>query len=168
VKRLLALKLAAGACVGCASDSGYRFADAYRTDVRTVAVPIFANSTFSHGLEATLTDALVKEIHRTTPWRVAPADAADTILTGAITDVDLRRLSRGSETGMVQEVAVQLTVTFEWKRTATGEVMVSRSNFRAAEPFVPARGARERLNLGERAATDQMARDIVAELRSSW
>lgn len=166
----IALAIAIGAelaLTGCGS-SGYRFSDAYRTDVRTVAVPMFENATFAHGMEATLTDAIVKEIHRTTPWRVAPSDAADTTLSGAITAADLRRLSRGSETGLVQESAVELTVTFEWKRNATGEVLVARRNFRAAEPFVPARGAQERIELGEHASADELARTIVAELRSSW
>lgn len=161
---LVAACSGAGSCAG----GGYTFTDAYRTDVRTVAVPVFENSTYSHGLEFILTDALIKEIHRTTPWRVAPTDAADTILSGTITSAEMRRLSRGRETGMAQEVAFEIAVTFEWKRSATGEVLVSRRNFRAADPFVPARGARERLNLGERSAADQMARDIVAELRSSW
>jgi hypothetical protein len=152
---------------GCGK-GGYAFQDAYRTDIRTVAVPIFKNPTFFHGLEVTLTDAIVKEIHRTTPWRVASADGAETILSGSIDSAELRRLSRGSETGMVQEVAFEITVSFEWKKNAGGEVLVARRNFRSADAFVPARGAQERLNLGERAAVDQLARDIVAELRSSW
>lgn len=157
----------ASACfvVGC---GGYKFQDAHRTDIRTVAVPVFENTTFSHGLEVTLTDALIKEIHRSTPWRVASADAAESVLSGSIDSAELRRLSRGSETGMVQEVAFEISVSFEWKKNRGGEVLVSRRNFRAADPFVPARGANERLNLGERAAVDQLARDIVAELRSSW
>lgn len=154
----------------CASDphSGYSFTDAHRTDIRTVAVPIFENGTFSHGIEFQLTDAVIKEIHRATPWRVAPRDEADTTLTGSITSVELRRLSKGSETGMVQEVAVDIAVAFEWKKNRTGELLISRRNFRAPEAFVPARGARERLEFGEAATIDQMARDIVAELRSSW
>ncbi len=151
---------------GCST--GYSFSDAYRTDIRTIAVPMFRNSSFSHGLEITLTDAIIKEIHRTTPWRVAPADSAETTLSGSIDAADLRRLSRGSETGMVQEAAFEITVSFDWKKNATGESLVARRNFRSADPFVPARGAQERLNLGERSAVDQLARDIVAELRSSW
>jgi hypothetical protein len=154
----------------CASDprSGYSFTDAHRTDIRTVAVPIFENGTFSHGLEFQLTDAVIKEIHRATPWRVAPRDEADTTLSGSITSVELRRLSRGSETGMVQEVAVDIAVAFEWKKNRSGEILIARRNFRAPESFVPARGANERLEFGEAATIDQMARDIVAELRSSW
>ncbi|MDX2114866.1 MAG: LPS assembly lipoprotein LptE [Planctomycetota bacterium] len=172
MSRLMLLKCCAATLLvaGCASSpqQGYSFTDAYRADVRTVAVPIFENSTFSHGLEFTLTDAIIKEIHRTTPWRVTSGDGADTTLSGAITDSEMRRLSRGSETGLVQELAVQLTVDFDWKKNRSGEVLVSRRNFKAADPFVPARGARERLNLGERAAIDELAKDIVAELRSSW
>lgn len=150
---------------GC---GGYQFTDAHRTDVRTVAVPVFQNVTFSQGLEVTLTDAIIREIHRATPWRVASADSAETVLSGSIDAAELRRLSRGSETGMVQEVAFEITVSFEWRKSRGSEVLVSRRNFRSSDPFVPARGARERLNLGERAAVDQLARDIVAELRSSW
>lgn len=155
---------------GCSSDpkSGYAFRDAHRTDIRTVAVPVFENSTFSHGLEFALTDAVIKEIHRSTPWRVAPRDEADTTITGAITESELRRLSRSSETGLVQEMAVDLAVSFEWKRNRTGEVLVSRTNFRAPETFVAARGAGERLELGQASTVDQLAKDIVAELRSSW
>ena len=155
---------------GCSSDprSGFAFQDAYRADVRTVAVPVFDNGSFHHGLELTLTDALIKEIHRTTPWRVAGGDEADTTLSGSITSVELRRLLRNSETGLVQEMATDVAVSFEWKRNRTGEVMVSRRNFRSSEAFVPARGAQERLELGERATIDRLAKDIVSELRSSW
>ena len=162
-----AVALAASAC---SSDpaTGYSFNSTYRTDIQTVAVPIFDNTTFSHGLEITLTDAIVKEIHRSTPWRVTTIDQAQTTLGGAITRSELRKLSRQSESGLVLEQAVELTVSFEWKRNTSGEVLVARRNFKASDQFTPAQGARERLELGERAAIDRMARDIVSELRSSW
>jgi len=154
----------------CASDPtrGYALASAYREDVRTVSVPVFDNTTFSHGLEIQLTDAVIKEIHRTTPWRVAPSEGADSSLTGTITASNLRVLSRQRGTGLAQELAVQLTVSFEWKDSRTGEVLVARQNFRAADTFTPSQGVEERLELGERAAIDRLARDIVAELRTSW
>jgi hypothetical protein len=167
---LVAVAVAFTLPAGCASDprSGYSFADAHRTDVRTVAVPVFDNSTFFHGLEFSLTDAIIKEIHRSTPWRVADVEAADTTLRGSIDDVDLRRLSRGSETGIVQEQAVDMEVSFEWKQNRTGQVLVARRKFRAAESFVPAQGSQERLELGEEGTIDQLAKDLVAELRGSW
>lgn len=154
----------------CASDPrrGYTLGSAHREDVRTVSVPVFDNTTYSHGLEVLLTDAVIKEVHRSTPWRVVPTESAETALTGSITGSDLRLLSRQRGTGLAQELAVQLTVSFEWKDARTGEVLVARQNFRSADTFTPSQGVQERLELGERAAVDRLAKDIVAELRSSW
>lgn len=155
---------------GCASDpsKGYAFGSGHRTDIRTVSVPIFDNTTFNHGLEFQLTEAIIKEIHRVTPWRVSGRDGAESVLTGVITRAEIRKLSSQRDTGLLQEAAVELSVNFEWKSTSDGKVLVARKNFRAAEPFVPAKGARERLELGQTSAIDQMAKDIVAELRGNW
>lgn len=148
--------------------TGYSFGSGHRTDIRTVAVPIFDNRTFNHGLEIQLTEALIKEIHRVTPWRVAARDNAETVLSGVVTDADIRKLSTQRDSGLLQEGAVDLAVNFEWKSTSDGKVLVSRRNFRAAKPFVPAVGAKERLEVGQASVIDQMAKDIVAELRGSW
>jgi len=166
VRRVLVIVCAAvsaqlGAC-------GYSMSSAYRDDVKTIAVPMFQNSTYSHGLEVTLTDALIQEIHRVTPWRVAPVASAETQLRGAITGTRLRRLSRQTDSGLSQEMAVELEVSFEWKQMTTGEVLVSRRRFRSSDTFVPSPGAQERLGFGEQSAVERMAKDIVAELRSSW
>ena len=153
-----------GATAGCA----YRMTSAYRDDIKTIAVPIFANSTFEHGMEVSLTDAVIKEIHRTTPWRVAPERSAQTTLRGSITGTRLRRLSRQRESGLGQQMAVVVTASFEWKENESGEVLLSRAGFRAADTFVPTRPAGERLGLGQQAAVERLAKAIVAELRSSW
>lgn len=150
------------------TSTGYSFGSGHRTDIQTVAVPIFDNRTFNHGLEIELTEAVIKEIHRVTPWRVAASDNAETVLSGVVTAATIRKLSNQRESGLLQEGAVDLSVNFEWKSTADGKVLVSRKNFRAAKPFVPARGAQERLEVGQISAIDQMAKDIVAELRGSW
>lgn len=164
----LALTCLVGGCSGGGGGGGYTFDSPYREDVRTIAVPIFDNATFAHGAEGELTDAIIKEIHRTTPWRVTALDRADTSLRGTITDANLRKLTTNSDSGLVESMALQLTVSFEWKLVESGEVLVSRRNFRAGEIFVPASRAAERLDFGESASIDQMARDIVASLRSSW
>jgi hypothetical protein len=164
------LGFALAAAPGCASDpsQGYSMKPPYRDDVKTISVPIFDNATYSHGIEVELTDAIVKEIHRSTPWRVTSADHADTSLRGTITNTDLRKLTTNSDSGLVESLALDITVSFEWKRIESGEVLVARRNFKAAEMFVPAQGAQERLEYAESASIDQLARDIVATLRSSW
>jgi hypothetical protein len=168
---LAAVALAAFA--GCSSDPtrGYSFASTYPANVHSVAIPVFDNRSFQRGLEVELADALVKEIQRTTPWVVVQGSSgggADTTLTGSITDASLRDLSTSSPTGLVQEMAVELTVDFDWRDARTGKDLVSRKSFKALESFVPSGPSRERLELGKHAAVQELARGIVAELRSNW
>jgi hypothetical protein len=131
-------------------------------------VPIFTNPTFHRGVEVELTDAVIKEIQSSTPWKVTDASVAETTLSGSITDVRLRRLSTNRQSGLVQELAVVLTVDFDWKDARSGKVLTSRRSFNASETFVPTKPVGDRLEVGEHAAVQQMARDIVAELRSAW
>lgn len=163
---LLACCLAAS----CASDPtrGYAFESSFNSDIRTVHVPIFENPTFARGVEIELTDAVIKEIQRVTPWTVVAAESAQTSLTGRITEAELRRLSTGRDTGIAQELAYSVTVEFEWKDNRTGRVLTARRGFRASDTFIPARGVGERIEHGQRGAVQRLARDIVAELRSNW
>jgi hypothetical protein len=164
---ILLLAMLAPLLTGCGG-SGYRFASAYDQSIQTVAVPIFENPTYEHGVEFHLTEAIIKEIHRTTPWRVVDRERAQAELSGAITSADLHALVQDSDTGLIEQYAYTLGVAFEFKRRSDGEVLLARRNFRTAQTFVPDRLAGERLEFGQRSATDQLARDIVAELRSNW
>lgn len=154
----------------CASDpsQGYSFTAARNTGTRTIAVPVFTNDTFSHGMEVKLTEAIVKELQRSSPWRVVSGPSAQTVLTGSITASELKPLSTASGTGLVMEQGVVVSVDFEWRDRASGEVLMARKDFKALESFVPARGTGERLELGQHAAVQELARRIVNELRSSW
>ena len=160
-----------GLCLtSCATDPtvGYAFNADYDRSIRTVAVEVFENRTFIHGMEDDLTEAIIKEIHRATPWKVTLGEDADTALTGAVTGVRNRKVSTQRESGLVQEMAVELTVSFEWKDRTTGEILVSRRRFSSLETFVPVPGASERIEMGQRAVVQEMADRIVRELRSSW
>lgn len=153
----------------CASDpsQGYSFSSSYSDKIQTVSVPIFKNPTFMHGVEFDLTDAIIKEIQRATPWKVTPSTSATTTLTGTITDAKLEKLSTGRQ-GLSQELSVTLTVDFQWKNNRTGKVLVGRRNFTSSESFVPAVPIGERIETGQAASVQQMARDIVNELRADW
>lgn len=155
---------------GCAKDpaQGYSFASTHAENIRTVHIPIFRNETFTRGVEVELADALVKEIQQTTPWRIVGEDRADAVLSGAITDSRLRTLATNRVTGLSQEVAVTLTVDFDFRDTRSGQSVQSRRGFSAAEAFVPARAVGERLEVGEHATVQELAQAIVAQLRSNW
>lgn len=158
----------------CASDptKGYAFNASFDKDIATVAVPIFNNTTFVTAIESTLTDAVVKRIQSSTPWRVTDAERADTTLTGTITRVGLATLSQARGTGLPEEQAVTVTVDFTWRDNRSGELLVSKQNFSAAATFIPSTGVDgepgERIELGRRGAIDELAEAIVNDLRSNW
>lgn len=167
----LALCCAAlGAGSGCASDptQGYALGGTHSSDVHTVAVPVFDNTTYNHGLEMQLTQAISNEIAKTTPWAVTSRDRADTTLSGSITDVRMRNLGKSQDSGLVQELGVDIAVSFQWTDNRTGKTLVARRDFRAAGTFAPVFGVGERLETGQLAAIEALARDIVAQLRSGW
>src|SRR4051812_2118332 len=64
------------------SSSGYEWRSLYREDVRTVAVPIFANKTFRRGVEFQLTQAIVVQLEAKSPYKVVARERADTVLEG--------------------------------------------------------------------------------------
>ncbi len=167
--------VALGACsvmACCASDPhrGYAFtSQRLPMGVRSVSVPVFGNMTMQPGVEAQVTEAVIKQIQATTPMRVVQrSDGADSTLTGVVTDVKMRRLSLASGTGLVQEVALTLTVDYEWRDNRTGKVLVSRRRFSASDTFVPASGVGEGLETGENAASQRMAQDIVGTMENAW
>ena len=68
---------------GCAR-SGYRFGSIHSDQIETVAIPVFENQTFDHDASVRLTEALAKEIERSTRWRVTGRDVADTVILGTV------------------------------------------------------------------------------------
>jgi hypothetical protein len=158
------------AAAGCASDptEGYSSAPVFSTNIRTVAVPIFENETFQPGIEFELTDALIKEIEARTPYKVTAQPRADTILIGRITTVKLDQLSKSRLTGLGEEVITSVTIDFEWKDWRTDAPLVARRSFSGHGLAVPSAPTRERLELGRMAAVQQLARDIVDEMRAAW
>lgn len=158
------------ALTGCADDprEGYSFATTHRTDVTSIAVPMFNNLSQDFALEQELTAAVVSEVKKQTPYKLVSIDAAQTILTGTITEARLRKLSTARDTGLAETVAVELVVDFTWKNTRTGKVLTSRRNFTTSESFTASKGIGERIEVGQNASISRMAANIVAEMRSGW
>jgi hypothetical protein len=167
---MLALCSSAAIFPACASDAGkgYSFSSTYPDGVKTITVPVFDNKTFYPGLEVSLTEAVIKQLQSQSGLRVTSAAQADSRLAGAITNAELRRQTLDKRTGLVQEQAFQLTIDFEWRDSRSGKVIVSRKNFAATDTFIPARPSGERIEVGQQGAIQRLARDIVAEMRSSW
>lgn len=156
--------------VGCASDptGGYMMGTLFPEHVATVAVPIFENDTFHRDVEFQLTDAVIKEIERRTPYKVAPLVRADTILTGHVRLVVLDPISKSRLTGLTEEMIVRMTVDFQWTDLRTNANIVERRSFEGASLFVPSAPSGEPLEIGQFAVVQQLARDIVDEMQAQW
>jgi hypothetical protein len=152
---------------GCVSGP-YEAASLHRTDLRTVAVPILDNDTFVRGVEFELTDALIKEIEARTPYKVTDETRADSILIGRIRAVELDQLSKSRATGLGEEVLVGVTIDFQWRDIRTESLLVERKSFSGHGLFVPSAPSGERIELGQMAVVQKLARDVVDEMRSSW
>jgi len=154
----------------CSSDptKGYASTSVYSKSISTVAVPIFANQTYGRDIEFELTDALIKEIESRTPYKVTSEAQADSIVLGQVRNVQLDQLSKSRLTGLSEEVILSVTIDFQWKDLRSGKVIVERKAFAGHGLFVPSRPTGEPIELGRFAAVQQLARDIVAEMRSDW
>ncbi len=156
--------------IGCASDSssGYASGALYSKKYRTVAVPIFKNSSPDRAIPFQLEDALVKEFESTTPYKITAEGRADTILRGTISSVDLSMLSQSLGTGLTEEMALKVTVNFEWIDMKTGKPIISRADFQSSAVFVASLPNNQPIDLARFAVAQQLARDIVASLQGEW
>ena len=145
-RRFLALAGAAplAAAVGCQSGFsvfGYRAgADAlYDPNIKTVYVPIFNNRAFQttpyRGFEVDLTQAVIREIGRTTSFRhTSNAERADTELLGAVISI-LKTYYNRNQQNMIREGELQVTVDVVWRDLRTGDILSNPP--RAMAPGAP-------------------------------
>lgn len=159
--------LALGACASDPTE-GWSNRSAHPERYQTVAVPIFENRTYERDISRTLTDAVVKEIQQSTPYRVTSQAKADTVLRGSIRQVTLRELSKSVSTGLSEEMVMQVTVDFEWIDMRTGKPIVSRQGFTGSGLFIASRPQAEPIDLGGFNVVRQLASDIVASMQDEW
>ncbi|MBL4808657.1 MAG: hypothetical protein JKY43_01190 [Phycisphaerales bacterium] len=150
------------------TSTGYTTGSNFDHSISSIAVPIFQNDTLQRGLEVQLAESLNKEIRARTPWALSKSDHAETSLIGIITSHTIRQLSQAPGTGLVQEQTVRITINFEWRDNRTGNILVARNNFAATSTFVPQRGIGQRIEQGQREAIEELAKDVISQLRQSW
>jgi hypothetical protein len=97
---------------GCAA---YRFgaASLYPPDIRTVYVPVFESNSFRRNLSELLTEAVCKEIEKTTPYKVVGTPDADSVLNVKLM-TDTKRVVIEDPFDQPREVEVNLSVEVRW------------------------------------------------------
>ena len=101
----------------------------FDSNIRTVRVPLFKNSTFTpgggagQGLENELTLAVIREIESKTPYKVVNGNVpADTELSGSIVNFSKNIINR-NQLNEIREAETNLAVQIIWKDLRTGEIL---------------------------------------------
>jgi hypothetical protein len=97
---------------GCA---GYQVGNQslYPPEIRTVYVPMFQSVSFRRDLGERLTEAVVKEIEKRTPYKVVTDPNADSVLSGRIVE-ETKHVLVPDLTGDARESQVAMKVEVNW------------------------------------------------------
>jgi hypothetical protein len=112
---------------GCAGYQVNATRPKFMGDVKTVAVPVFKNETYEPRVEVMATSAVVKQLQADGSYSLAPAESADAIVEGVVTDID-RDPARGVRGNVIATREFELIVKVKYivRHRVTGRVLDSR------------------------------------------
>ena len=162
----------ASSLMGCAS---YRMGpqSLYRTDLRTVSVPVIRSDSFRPDLGVRLTEIVQKRIEERTPYRIANQATADSTLTCRLT-TDSKQVI--SETGTDEPRLLQtfFTVEVQWTDRRGQLLMENRFLPPSEVAFYFAQNAHLVPESGQSIATqhqramERLADHIVDQMEARW
>lgn len=172
IKRGLLLYLGMVSCLassfGCV---GYQIgADSmFRPDIHTVYVPPFESNTFRRNLGERLTEAVVKEIEATTPYKVVDSSRADSVLQGRIL-AETKRVIVENTNDEAREIETNLQVQINWVNRR-GDPLIQRSalplptvlvDISQSSTLVPEAG--QSIATAHQETISRLAKQIVAQM----
>ena len=145
---------------------GYSSEPLHRTTVRTVYVDMFQSKEFRRGIEFQLTEAVRKQIDRATPYKNAPREKADTVLTGEILEWRESTIGRSFITNLPRETAATLAIRYRWQDMRTGKLLVDQPRMVTTIQYV--RPVGETAYDAREDAANKLARKIVNSMETPW
>ncbi len=153
---------------GC---TGYRWGQRtlYRPDVTTVHVPIFQSDSYRRNLGERLTEAVVREIQSKTPYRVASAEEADSVLRGRIIS-ETKRVMTENYYDLPRLIEAEFVVEVNWT-SPQGNLLTNTVNVPLPDYLLRVGQADQMIaEAGQSVATahqdaiEQLAEQIVAQM----
>lgn len=157
-----ALVIALSSVGGC----GYKAGGPYRTDVHTVCVEMVGSREFRRDMEFQLTEALKKRIGTNTPYKLAPREKADTILTAELLEERQTAFAPDYRSRQPREKTLTLAVKLLWKDVRTGRILVDQPVELQAVDYLTPTGETEKF--AQEKAVDALARQIVEKMYEDW
>jgi hypothetical protein len=110
IRRAMAVALATALIAGC----GYTVRPPYDPNIRTVYVPPFRSRTFRRDVNLMLTEEVIKEIERRSPFKVVGKESlADTTLAGEINFTD-KNVVVENPFNLPRQLNATLTASVSW------------------------------------------------------
>jgi outer membrane lipopolysaccharide assembly protein LptE/RlpB len=157
---------------GCA---GYQIGNKslYPQDISTVYVPMFQSNSFRRNLGERLTEAVVKQIESTTPYKVVSEGKADSVLSGRIVG-EHKSVLVPDLSGNAREIQVAMTVQVSWvdrrgqilRETQTVPLPAELVDVAGTGNVVPEVG--QSIATAQQQAICRMAQQIVGLMEKPW
>ncbi|MBL8871346.1 MAG: hypothetical protein JNK90_16325 [Planctomycetaceae bacterium] len=164
--------------LGCLLSSGcmsYRVGNQtlYRSDVKTVFIPMIRNDSFRPDLGVRLTEAIQKQIELRTPYKIVTRESADSTLTCRITG-DTKRVITETNTDEPRALEEIVNVEAVWIDRRGMVLMENRFLppgetsllFTRSVDFVPEAG--QTLVSAQQRAIERLADIIVSQMEMRW
>ncbi len=145
----------------------------YRNDVRTIHVPIIKSSSFRPELGVLLTESLQKEIERRTPYKLADAHSADSIMTCRLTG-DNKRVIGETATDEGRLIQTVMAIEMSWVDRRGIPLVETRFLppgettffFSESTDFVPEAG--QSIATAHQRQIERLANHIVDQMEARW
>jgi outer membrane lipopolysaccharide assembly protein LptE/RlpB len=149
------------------SSCGYHVAgrgDRLPPDVKTIAVPIFVNSTSKYRIEQKVSAAVTREFIERTKFRITPNPAgADAVLKGEIKDIRAGVVAFDLSTGRATTLQVQVSAQVDLIDEHTKQVLFSNHNYIFREEYQISQNP-SALFEEQDPALDRLSRDLARTL----
>jgi hypothetical protein len=154
--------------VALAPGCGYSFRAPFDKSVRTVYVPVFRSQTYRRDLNYQMTELVMKEIEKRTPYKVVGSpEGADTILQGTVTFADKNVLVE-NPFNLPRQLNSTINVNVTWTHNPPTEEEKRRGPTNVGEvvPFEPEIG--ESTETAYYRTCQAIATQIVDMMESQW
>lgn len=169
VVAILSLLAGLGLPSGCA---GYRVGNQalFRTDIRTVYVPVFRSDSFRRNLGEWLTEAVIREIEMRSTYKVVHTPTADSVLYGTIVS-DHKQVFAEDQFGVPRDIQFDLSVDIRWLDRTGNAVLRSAVipidlSVAGAAHLIPEGG--QSLTTAQQRVIRSVARQIVDQMEAGW
>jgi hypothetical protein len=142
----------------------------FRTDIRTVYVPVFQSDSYRRNLGEWLTEAVIKELETRSPYKVVHTSDADSVLYGRIVS-DSKSVFGEDLNDVPRDVQFDMAVDVRWVDRSGNAVLRSAVipidlSVSSAAHLIPEGG--QSIATAEQRVIRSLARQIVGQMEAGW